>query len=719
MLPFAGCSKSKNLESGSTWEITETTKLGSLTIAEGANITAPEGYRVTMTVDGVETGQVLKTWEGFDYKFAPGAYKGDIILTVAEANDVTVAGRGGGMPGAGEGTGGAGAAPAAGGGMPGGAGAAPAAGGGMPGGAGAAPAAGEGAGGAGAAPAAGEGAGGAGAAPAAGGGMPGGAGAAPAAGGGMPGGAGGSGGGSPTIYPYRQALYLDADGIDYGKSVLAAVKGEKPTGFNISDIEIKSNGTLYKDATSPGGTGFNGIYAAGGVYNLKNVKIDFFGDGRSDFMGYGSAIVADGKGTKLVMDNVTINTQGVVRAGIIAKGGSEIVVKNSNIATKNGVLPPGYIASMDTSQMRSTLWISGQTGNVRATSLMGTGNATYINSSVSSEGWGALSTDGTSGAYLNAVNTKVIITGEEGYGNYNDPDAHVSYYGCEFDIATFASCIGSGDVYYGDSTTEVVRGLNEKFSLGLTEEEIKAIPAKSTTINSRKYGVMWHRSGNPLTIDGGTIINTAKTAFYIACVPALIKMDGSKGAQINSGTGVIMQLASDDQPPDMSSAGYYEEPTTGPTSIKDFDNTSVDGAATANFSNIKLKGDFYNSVGWGKLTDKLNMALNLDNASITGVISASESHHPTPRITVENNTLFHSITDTVCPAVNNGVIVNLTNGSTWTVTGTSYITSLIIAEGSTVTAPEGSKVTMTVNGAKKEIKAGKYSGKIELTVTKS
>ena len=260
--------------------------------------------------------------------------------------------------------------------------------------------------------------------------MPGAAGgAAPGAGGGMPGGAGGSGG-SPAVYPFRQALYLDADGIDYGKSVLAAVKGEKPTGFDISNIEIKSKGTLYKDATSPGGTGFNGIYAAGGEYNIKNVKIDFFGDGRSDFIGYGTAIVAAGKGTKLVLDNVTINTQGVVRAGIIAKDGSKVIVKNSSIQTKNGVLPPDYVATMDTSQMRSTLWISGMTGNVRATSLMGTGTqATYINSSISSEGWGVLSTDGTNGAYLTAINCKVNITGPEGYGNYNDPDAHVAYYG--------------------------------------------------------------------------------------------------------------------------------------------------------------------------------------------------------------------------------------------------------------------------------------------------
>jgi hypothetical protein len=652
------------IPSNTTKMVNETTQLSKLTIEENVTLTAPDGYRLTLTVDGVETGQVLETWEGVDYKFAPGSYQGDIVLTVAEANDVTRGGGGGGMPGAAGGAGGRE------GGMP---------GGGMPGGAGGRE-----------------------------GGMP---------GGGMPGSAGG--GGTPAVYPFRQALYLDTDGIDYGKSVLAAVQGEKPTGFDIKDIKIESKGSLYKGPTSPGGTGFNGIYAAGGEYNIKNVEIDFFGDGRSDFVGYGSAIVASGKGTKLVLDNVNINTQGVVRAGVIAKDGSKVIVKNSNIETKNGVLPPGYVATMDTSQMRSTLWISGMTGNVRATSILGTETqATYINTSISSEGWGVLSTDGTNNIHLNVINCKAIITGDEGYGNYNDPSAHVAYYGTEFDMATFASVIGSGDVYYGDSTREAVAGLNDRFDLGLTDEELNAIPVKPTIINSGKYGVMWHRSGNPLTVDGGTIFNTAKTTFIISGVPAVINMDGSGGAQINSGTGVIMQVASDDQPADMSSAGYYEEPSTAPEPIAGFDNTSADGAATANFSNINLKGDFYNSVGWGKLTDKLNMVLNLNKSSITGVISASESHHPSPKITVANQREFHSITDTACPAINNGVIVNLTNGFNWIVTGTSYLTKLVIEEGASVIAPSGHTLSMTVDdgGPITKITAGSYTGNIVLTV---
>jgi hypothetical protein len=44
---------------------------------------------------------------------------------------------------------------------------------------------------------------------------------------------------------------------------------------------------------------------------------------------------------------------------------------------------------------------------------------------------------------------------------------------------------------------------------------------------------------------------------------------------------------------------------------------------------------------------------------------------------------FSSVIDTPRTAVNDGAIVTLTNGSRWTVTGTSYLTSLTTDEGST------------------------------------
>lgn len=60
-----------------TWLVEETTHLYDLTIAPGAELKAPEGKFIAMTVDGI----------GYDPK--PGRYHGDIVLTVAETYHMT------------------------------------------------------------------------------------------------------------------------------------------------------------------------------------------------------------------------------------------------------------------------------------------------------------------------------------------------------------------------------------------------------------------------------------------------------------------------------------------------------------------------------------------------------------------------------------------------------------------------------------------------------
>ena len=47
------------------------------------------------------------------------------------------------------------------------------------------------------------------------------------------------------------------------------------------------------------------------------------------------------------------------------------------------------------------------------------------------------------------------------------------------------------------------------------------------------------------------------------------------------------------------------------------------------------------------------------------------------------------VTKTAAEPINNGVIVSFDKDSVWTVAGTSYLTSLIIAKGAVNKAPEG------------------------------
>jgi hypothetical protein len=669
----ASCSNSRDV--ATTWNITETTNLDKLIIELGGSITGPGGKSVTMTVDGVETGIV------------PGAYEGKIVLTLTDSNMVKFS--------------------------------------------------------------------------------------------------------ETLIHPFRQALYLDGTGVVAAKSVLPAAGAYALSNNVLTGVNITSKGE-----------NFNGIFAAGGAYTVKDAVIDFTGNGANDFAGYGAAIMSTGEGTTLVVDGAKVKTQGAVRTAALADKSSNLIVKNSDLQARNGVLPADYISNVSPGEMKDVPWMLGLSGNCRATNLLGNNTtATYINSSIAAEGWGVLSIDNGQNTKLTAINSKISITGVSGYGTYAIGNSTNSFYGCEFKVADYAAINRGGTVIFAASTPETVAQLNTDLKLGLTDSELSSIAQSKTIINSDRFAVMWHGQGNVKVMDD-TIINTKEAVFLDKGQTADIKVDGSKGAQLNSESGVIIQIIDDDDPGPvtidgkMANKGVYKEPTEPAVKAKDFNVAAVNSSdVTATFSNITLKGDFYNATRGGSKTGAdsgaqaggmnagaaggavigggapggapagaaggpggapggapaggaggpggapagaaggpggaggggmmggggasgKNLALTFNSANITGVISASTAKHAKDTITAVDYKVLGEVTNTPSAVVNNGVIVSMT-GSTWTVTGASYLSSLTIGEGSSVTAPEGKSVTMTVNGAVKPIKAGSYKGNIVLTVTKS
>jgi hypothetical protein len=251
-------------------------------------------------------------------------------------------------------------------------------------------------------------------------------------------------------------------------------------------------------------------------------------------------------------------------------------------------------------------------------------------------------------------------------------------------------------------------------------------------------------------------------------------VDGSKGAQLNSASGVILQIIEDDDPGPvmengtMVNKGVYTESDERPTKAEDWDVTAATGSDLfATFTNITLKGDFYNAfkgsgkagadrglqvggmgagasggaergpggppggppggtpggampmgpVPGGPAASGKNMVLSFENTNLTGVITASQAKHAKSSIAAEDYKLLGEVTNTAGPAINNGVIVSLDHGSSWTVTGTSYVTRLTMAGGATLTAPQGQKVTMTVDGKETAVEAGTYKGDIVISVT--
>jgi hypothetical protein len=247
---------------------------------------------------------------------------------------------------------------------------------------------------------------------------------------------------------------------------------------------------------------------------------------------------------------------------------------------------------------------------------------------------------------------------------------------------------------------------------------LAALPARNTVVNSGHFGYMFFGTGT-LKIDGGTVVNSERTTFLNKGQQTTITVDGSQGARLNPRNGIILQMIELDDPGPvnvdgkMMNTGVYTEPTDDPAKDTSFDVTAVhtaDGAAA--FTSIALKGDFYNGMRKGR-----NMVLTFEDSTVEGVITASKAEHRVSTIDSSNFYELGIVTNTAQAAVNNGVIVQLDSGSTWTVTGTSYLTRLSLAADAAVRAPLGGSVTMTVDGTTTAVTPGRtYTGAITLTV---
>jgi hypothetical protein len=493
----------------------------------------------------------------------------------------------------------------------------------------------------------------------------------------------------------RQAVYVDAAGVNSSYSALSAVTAGRLGASSAHDLVLRSTGEA-----------FDGFYVADGTYELVRPDIQFDGNGRCDFVGYGAALVGDGTSTRFVIDGARIVNTGAVRPGVIATNGANVIVKNSMIATHDGVLPSDYTANIGPDMM-TVPWMLGLSGNVRATIALGVDTkATYVNSQVSSTNWGVLSTDSDNEAELTAINTDITITDKEGYGTYADGSAIDRFLGCRFNHVAYAAISTGGSVYFGDSTRAAVAALNTSQHMQLAAAELAAIPVTNTVIDSTRFGVMWAQgNGGSVTIDGGTRLRSAETSFLVKAVKVTVTVDGSQGAQIQPGNGMLLQMMETDDPG--STTGTYTEPTGTPTKDSSFDvSTEQADDVVAAFTDIRLRGDFYN----GRRNDQ-NLVLTLTGSRLDGVVSASATAHAISSISASEYYELGRVTNTAQAAINNGVIVTVGTGSVWNVTGTSYLTSLTVDAGGAVRAG-----SMTVDGTTTQIVAGTtYTGAIVLT----
>ena len=381
--------------------------------------------------------------------------------------------------------------------------------------------------------------------------------------------------------------------------------------------------------------------------------------------------------------------------------------------------------------MTKVPWALGLRGTNRATNLVGTGTVTYESCAVRANEWGALSTDGPDdpsypGEYRLHLNTKdclVEITGPSGYGAY--------------------SIAATQDVF--DHTTFNV----PDYGVIVANEHASVIMKNGSVINSGRFGFMYHQNQGGVTEIRDSEINAGMTPILIkSCYPE-IHLENSR---LNTGNGVLVQLMDSDDP--RRGFGWYDIDFSGEGAAEKDESHNAYGEnirrykmagfdyerstdAAVSFRGMELRGDIFNSmtnavsIGMEKIdpandhkpggrpkpsvTCCINLMLDFENCVIEGRISASRAKHRVTIVNPDNREELGVIENTPAPAVNNGVLADM-RGVRWTVTGDCYLTGLALDGDTVISAPEGRRVVMTVNGAETLPEAGKYTGDICLRV---
>lgn len=505
-------------------------------------------------------------------------------------------------------------------------------------------------------------------------------------------------------YRFRSAITVENGKYMPEKSVSAAVSGGTVTDTIAKNVRITSEGER-----------FNGIIATGDskyAYTVENPVIRFTGNGGSDFIGSGAAILASGSADLTVNDASIIN-HGVVRSAAVVMDNATLHVNNSEIEVNNGTLPPDVDEPWNGNNpygMIAVPWMLGLTGNCRATNAVGSGTAYYTGTHIKTQAWGALSTDACRDVKLYVTDSH-IETVESGYGAYAD-GAYDKFSGTTFDVTDYGLIMTGGTGIFTDGCV----------------------------VNSGRFGVMFHGSAN-LTIDKGTVFNTRKAAIQVKSAQPTIVVDN---ATLNSETGVILQAIANDDPNmkmmmggapgggmpegEMRGEGMPEGSMRGGGIPEGGMMGSAPGGGmpgrgpmgggssevSATFRNTTLKGDIVSS-----MTAIADVAATFENTTITGAITTSTAI-AVGEPSYEKYYLIGEVVDTYGPTDDDhGVKVTLDGKSAWLVDKTSYITSLAIADGATIKATKGMKLTMTVDGIEKKINPGTYEGKIVLAVGKT
>ena len=551
---------------------------------------------------------------------------------------------------------------------------------------------------------------------------------------------------------YRAAIVGTADGLDAGNSVTDAYVGGSIEGTTICGGSITSQGEA-----------FNGMVLQNGSYTVKDLTIRNTGHSPDDGKGLGAGILIGGE-TEAVFENLNISNQGIRNDAIVSGGKARFTVKDSVIHCQGG--RPEQIQAVQKLRPGKACmtYVSGGWGTTRAINVENDSSARFENCKITSENWGVLSTDGIDSpkewpeectVRVYAKDCDVAITGRHGYGSYaigncNNIFDHTRMYAP--DVALKVANERAGGEFINGS--EIIGG---RFGVMWQSNQGGKLIVKDSTI----------RSGRSTFIARSCFPNIyCENAKLEPGNRVILQMfDSDDPGFGKSEVEVDTEIPVKDPDHDVTKANLRE------FSIWNFKQDAWCTDLQAYFKDMTIIGDFYNGItnaakpkmmpgmpapGGDKKPggpdlpggpDKskgpaptgapagappaggpgsapapggmsmprnypINLVLTLDHVEIEGIISASRALHASKTISGENRKEIYQVYDRPCPVVNNGVILTLKNGSTWTVIGKSYMSALHIDASSKIITPDGCDVKLVVNGKELPYAPGDYVGDI-------
>lgn len=289
---------------------------------------------------------------------------------------------------------------------------------------------------------------------------------------------------------------------------------------------ILSGGTLG-DAAVSGVTvaskvdDLNGVFVRGASeYTLSDTAIVIDADGSNDFLGLGAGAMAEG-GATLVLKNVTVTTTGVTACATVASNKSLLKVYDSTLRANGGTLPEDYMPFIGPG-MKEPPAPLGISGNARAHVTMDNSESYFYNSTIISNGWGALSTDSAQGyVYLEANDCDVRVL-RSGYGTYADNGCNVVINRSSINTPTYTGIMG-GDSKITLNDTNAISG-EKGFLIHNVNSDASVVPV--------------------LTISGGRV-EARDAVFFIKSANATIS---ASGAALVSRSGVLVRTMTNDDP---------------------------------------------------------------------------------------------------------------------------------------------------------------------------